>query len=114
MTLNEPTYSVLKLTSESPKQLGFSKWQHSSLNSVRVSIKCFESNSTYNMRKHETLGGMTLIQYVDLLERDIIVAIILIPLKAYVLLIFLNKVYYKCWLLDYGLYLQILKLSTTR
>jgi hypothetical protein len=113
--LNEPAYSVLRLMSESPKHLGFSERQHSFLNSIRVSMKCSELNSTYNIRKHATLGGMMLTQSSHILwsERHIIVKIMLIPLKAYAFSIFLNKVHYKCWFLNYGLYLQRLKLSTT-
>jgi hypothetical protein len=67
MILNEPAYSVLRLTSESPKHLGFSKTQHNFLNNIRMSMKCFELDLAYNMRKDATLGGMTLTQNVDLL-----------------------------------------------
>ena len=63
--MTEPTYSVFRLLSESPKQLGFSKRQLSSLNNDRMNmkwlkLKCFELNLAYNLRKHPTLGGMML------------------------------------------------------
>ena len=44
----EPTYSVFRLVSESPKQLGFSKLQSSSLNNDRMNMKWFELNLAYN------------------------------------------------------------------
>ena len=61
----EPTYSVFRLVSESPKQLGFSKQQLSSLNNDRMNMKwlkheMLELNLAYNLRKHPTLGGMSL------------------------------------------------------
>ena len=37
--MTEPTYSVFRLTSESSKQLGFSKQQSSSLNNDRMNMK---------------------------------------------------------------------------
>ena len=58
MILNEPTYSVFRLASESPKQFGFFKLQSSSLNNDRMNMKWFELNLAYKIRKHATLGGM--------------------------------------------------------
>ena len=46
--MTEPTYSVFRLVSESPKQLGFFKRQLSSLNNDRMNMKCFELNLAYN------------------------------------------------------------------
>ena len=37
--MTEPTYSIFRLASESPKQLGFSKLQPSSLNNDRMNMK---------------------------------------------------------------------------
>jgi hypothetical protein len=65
--LSEPAYySVLRLTNKLPKHLGFSKAQHRFLSSIKVSMKCFELNSTYNIRKRAMLGGMTFTQYPNL------------------------------------------------
>jgi hypothetical protein len=67
VTLDGAAYSVLRLMSKPRKKSAFSKLQSSSLNNIRVSMKCFELNSAYNMRKHGTLGGMTFTRYPYLL-----------------------------------------------
>jgi hypothetical protein len=56
--ITEATYRIFRLMSEFSKHPRHSNSQHSSLNDVRMSMKYFESNLTYNWCKHASLGGM--------------------------------------------------------
>jgi hypothetical protein len=65
--MTEPTYSISRWESESPKQVvGFSTTPIISLNNDEMGMKwlkheLFEVNLVYRLRKHSVLGGIMLI-----------------------------------------------------